>query len=73
MVAVPVLSEIPGTVFKIEVGVGDEVAADDPVVILESMKMEIPVGAPSAGRVAEILVEEGEAVEEGQEVAVVEA
>ena len=73
MVAVPVLSEIPGTVFKIEVEVGDEVAEDDPVVILESMKMEIPVGAPQAGRVAEILVEEGEAVEEGQEVAVIEA
>ena len=73
MAAVPVLSEIPGTVFKIEVKVGDEVAEDDPVIILESMKMEIPVGAPSAGRVAEILVEEGEAVEEGQEVAVIEA
>lgn len=73
MAAVPVLSEIPGTVFKIEVKVGDEVAEDDPVVILESMKMEIPVGAPQAGRVAEILVEEGEAVEEGQEVAVIEA
>ncbi|MYE02664.1 MAG: biotin/lipoyl-binding protein [Alphaproteobacteria bacterium] len=73
MVAVPVLSEIPGTVFKIEVEVGDEVAEEDPVVILESMKMEIPVGAPSAGRVAEILVEEGEPVEEGQEVAVIEA
>ena len=69
----PVLSEIPGTVFKIEVDVGDEVAEDDPVIILESMKMEIPVGAPSAGRVAEILVEEGEPVEEGQEVAVIEA
>ena len=73
MAAVPVLSEIPGTVFKIEVEVGDEVAEEDPVVILESMKMEIPVGAPSAGRVAEILVEEGEPVEEGQEVAVIEA
>ena len=73
MAAVPVLSEIPGTVFKIEVKVGDEVAEDDPVIILESMKMEIPVGAPQAGRVAEILVEEGEAVEEGQEVAVIEA
>ena len=73
MAAVPVLSEIPGTVFKIEVEVGDEVAEDDPVIILESMKMEIPVGAPRAGRVAEILVEEGEAVEEGQEVAVIEA
>ena len=73
MAAVPVLSEIPGTVFKIEVDVGDEVAEDDPVIILESMKMEIPVGTPSAGRVAEILVEEGEPVEEGQEVAVIEA
>ncbi len=73
MAAVPVLSEIPGTVFKIEVDVGDEVTEDDPVIILESMKMEIPVGAPSAGRVAEILVEEGEPVEEGQEVAVIEA
>ena len=73
MAAVPVLSEIPGTVFKIEVKVGDEVAEDDTVIILESMKMEIPVGAPRAGRVAEILVEEGEAVEEGQEVAVIEA
>lgn len=72
MAAVPVLSEIPGTVFKIEAEVGDEVAEEDPVVILESMKMEIPVGAPAAGRVAEILVEEGEAVEEGQEVAVIE-
>ncbi|MDE0408848.1 MAG: acetyl-CoA carboxylase biotin carboxyl carrier protein subunit, partial [Alphaproteobacteria bacterium] len=57
MAAVPVLSEIPGTVFKIEAEVGDEVAEEDPVVILESMKMEIPVGAPAAGRVAEILVE----------------
>ena len=73
MAAVPVLSEIPGTVFKIEAGVGDEVAEDDPVIILESMKMEIPVGAPAAGRIAEILVEEGEAVEEGQEVAAIEA
>ena len=73
MAAVPVLSEIPGTVFKIEVEVGDEVAEDDPLIILESMKMEIPVGAPVAGRVAEILVEEGEPVEEGQEVAVIEA
>ena len=73
MAAVPVLSEIPGTVFKIEVEVGDEVAEDDPVVVLESMKMEIPVGAPRAGRIAEVLVEEGEAVEEGQEVAVIEA
>ena len=73
MAAVPVLSEIPGTVFKIEAGVGDAVAEDDPVIILESMKMEIPVGAPVAGQVAEILVEEGEPVEEGQEVAVIEA
>ena len=73
MARVSVPTEIPGTVFKVEVEVGDEVAEDDPVVVLESMKMEIPVGAPQAGRVAEILVEEGEAVEEGREVAVIEA
>ncbi len=73
MARMPVLSEIPGTVFKIEAEIGSEVGEEDPIVILESMKMEIPVGAPAAGRVVEILVEEGEAVEEGQEVAVIEA
>ena len=60
-----VRSEIAGSVWKIEVAIGDAVAADDPLLILESMKMEIPLLAPRAGVVREILVVEGEAVAEG--------
>jgi biotin carboxyl carrier protein len=60
-----VRSEIAGSVWKIEVAVGDQVAEEDPLIILESMKMEIPLLAPRAGTVKEILVAEGEAVAEG--------
>ena len=60
-----VRSEIAGSVWKIEVAVGDEVAEDDPLLILESMKMEIPLLAPRAGVVKEILVAEGEPIAEG--------
>jgi acetyl-CoA carboxylase biotin carboxyl carrier protein len=60
-----VRTEIAGSVWKIEVAVGDQVAEDDPLIILESMKMEIPLLAPRAGTVIEILVAEGEAVAEG--------
>ena len=60
-----VKSEIAGSVWKIEVAVGDRVAADDPLIILESMKMEIPLLAPRAGVVVEILVSEGEQIGEG--------
>jgi acetyl-CoA carboxylase biotin carboxyl carrier protein len=59
-----VRSEIAGSVWKIEVAVGDRVAEDDPLVILESMKMEIPLLAPRSGVVKEILVVEGEAIGE---------
>ncbi|HVC52508.1 MAG TPA: biotin/lipoyl-binding carrier protein [Stellaceae bacterium] len=65
MAEIRVKSEIAGSVWKIEVTIGDRVAADDPLVILESMKMEIPLLAPRAGVVREILVVEGEAVAEG--------
>jgi acetyl-CoA carboxylase biotin carboxyl carrier protein len=65
-------SEISGTVWKIVVEAGDALAADDTIMILESMKMEIPVVAPEAGRVVKLLVEEGASVREGQEVAVFE-
>ena len=65
-----VKSEIAGSVWKIEVAVGDNVDMDDPLVILESMKMEIPILAPKAGTVVAILVVEGEAIAEG-DVAVV--
>lgn len=64
-----VCSEITGTVWKIELGPGDKVAEDDIIMILESMKMEIPVLAPGDGTLTEILVAEGAAVSEGQAVA----
>ena len=67
-----VISEITARVWKIEVKAGDRVAIDDAIMILESMKMEIPVPAPAAGTVAEIKVAEKDMVEEGQVVAVVE-
>lgn len=59
-------SEIAGKVWKIEVPAGGRVAADDPILILESMKMEIPVNAPVDGTVTEILVVEGDTVAEDQ-------
>jgi acetyl-CoA carboxylase biotin carboxyl carrier protein len=52
-------------VWKIEVAVGDQVDEGDTVAILESMKMEMPVEAEDSGRVAEIRVEEGQSVSEG--------
>jgi acetyl-CoA carboxylase biotin carboxyl carrier protein len=58
-------AHITGTVWKIEVGVGDTVELDDTVVILESMKMEMPVEAEDSGTVTEIRCEEGQSVSEG--------
>jgi acetyl-CoA carboxylase biotin carboxyl carrier protein len=66
-----VQSEVTGTVWKLEVRCGDSVQADQPLVILESMKMEIPATAPVAGTVVELLVAEGEAVSEGQDLLVI--
>jgi acetyl-CoA carboxylase biotin carboxyl carrier protein len=60
-----VRSEIAGSVWKIEVKVGDRVAEDEPLLILESMKMEIPLLAPGDGTVMRILVAEGEPIAEG--------
>ena len=60
-----VCAHITGTVWKIQVAVGDSVAAEQSLVILESMKMEMPVEAPEAGSVVRIAVTEGQAVEEG--------
>jgi acetyl-CoA carboxylase biotin carboxyl carrier protein len=60
-----VSAHITGTVWKIPVAVGDSVQAEQTLVILESMKMEMPVEAPAAGKVSQILVTEGQAVEEG--------
>ena len=68
-----VVSEVSGRVWKIEARPGERVSADDPVIVLESMKMEIPVPAPVAGTVVELRVAEKDSVAEGQVVAVLEA
>ena len=65
-------AHITGVVFQIPAKTGDRVSAGDAVIVLESMKMEIPVEASSAGTVKEIRVQEGQTVQEGEIVAVVE-
>ena len=65
-------AHITGTVWKIEVAVGDDVSEGDTVVILESMKMEMPVEAEDEGTVKEVRVEEGQAVSEGDTLIVLE-
>ena len=70
--ATEVRAHITGTVWKIEKKVGDSVSEGDTVVILESMKMEMPVEAEDAGVVKEILCEEGQAVNEGDTLVVLE-
>ncbi len=67
-----VLSDLNAKVWKIEVAVGDAVDAEATLIILESMKTEIPIDAPKAGTVKAILVGEGDAVEEGQAVAILD-
>jgi acetyl-CoA carboxylase biotin carboxyl carrier protein len=64
--AVDVAAHITGTVWEIRVGVGDAVEEEQVLVVLESMKMEMPVESPAAGVVASIVVEKGQAVEEGE-------
>ncbi len=72
MALVNVKSEIAGNVWKILTKPGDKVEAEGELMILESMKMEIPVQSPKAGVVKEIRVAEGEAIAEGQLVAIID-
>jgi acetyl-CoA carboxylase biotin carboxyl carrier protein len=65
----PIKSEIAGNVWKVLKIPGDSVAEEEPVMILESMKMEVPVMAPRDGTIAGIAVAEGDAVTEDQVVA----
>jgi biotin carboxyl carrier protein len=65
-------AQIAGSIWKIEKAVGDPVAEEEVILIIESMKMEIPVEAPRAGSVKEIRVQEGQTVQEGDVVAVLE-
>ncbi len=73
MAVVNVKSEIAGNVWKIQVKAGDRVDVEGEIMILESMKMEIPVLSPKAGVIKEIRVNEGEAIGEGHLVAILDA
>ena len=73
MAAMTVESEVTGNVWKVLVAVGDAVTQGQELMILESMKMEIPVEAPCAGTVSQLLVAVDEAVSEDQALAVVSA
>ena len=72
MKSITVSADVAGTVWKIEVAVGDTVGADQDLLILESMNMEIPASAPQGGVVRKILVEQGQAIAEGQDLLILE-
>jgi acetyl-CoA carboxylase biotin carboxyl carrier protein len=65
-----IIAEVAGKVWKIEARAGAQLAVDDVILVLESMKMEIPVSAPVAGKLLELNVREGDAVAEGDVLAV---
>jgi acetyl-CoA carboxylase biotin carboxyl carrier protein len=67
-----VVAEMVANVWKVLVSAGDAVGEGDPICILESMKMEIPVEATISGTVAEVNVAEGETVQEGDVIATIE-
>jgi len=69
---VEIKASMAGSVWKIVVSEGDSVEANAEVVILESMKMEIPIATEVAGRIKEIKVSEGDFVNEGDVIALVE-
>lgn len=66
-----VAAELVANVLAVEVSVGQQVSATDPVVVLESMKMEIPVLAEVAGSVVEIVVKPGDVVRDGDPLVVI--
>jgi len=72
MARIEVKSEITGTVWKLKAGPGDKLESGDTLVLIESMKMEIPVITEDGGTVREILVRENDPVAEGQIVAVLD-
>ncbi|MHA3904967.1 acyl-CoA carboxylase biotin carboxyl carrier protein subunit [Castellaniella sp. WN] len=69
MATIEIKSEITGSVAKILHKAGDEITEDDPIIILESMKMEIPVVSTEDGVIEDILVQAGDTVTEGEVVA----
>jgi acetyl-CoA carboxylase biotin carboxyl carrier protein len=72
MASIEIKSEITGTVWQLKVQVGDKVEEGDTLIVIESMKMEIPVITEDAGTVKELRVQEKDPVAEGQVVAIIE-
>jgi acetyl-CoA carboxylase biotin carboxyl carrier protein len=72
MPVIALTAETTGLIWQVLKQPGDQVAVDEPVVIIESMKMEIPVLASAGGRIVEVLVQKDDAVKEGQVVATLE-
>lgn len=72
MSTVKICTEVAGTVWKIVAAKGATLAAEDVILIMESMKMEIPVEAPRAGTLVELRVAEGDVLKEGDLVAIME-
>lgn len=73
MAKIEVASEVTGNVWKVQAKVGDVLAEEDVIMILESMKMEIPIESPVAGTLVELSVAEEDSVDEDQIVAVIES
>ncbi|MFW8564825.1 biotin/lipoyl-binding carrier protein [Orrella sp. 11846] len=72
MAKMELIAEVTGSVWKVLIEPGQKVDADEAVVLIESMKMEIPVACESSGVLVELKVAEGDAVEEGQVIGIVE-
>ena len=72
MAQMELMSEVTGSVWKVLIEVGTSVDADEPILLIESMKMEIPLVSEKPGKVIEIMVAEGDPVAEGQVIAKIE-
>ena len=72
MAEISVVAETGGIVSRIEHRQGERVACDAPIIFVEIMKMELPIVAPADGTLAKLLVAEGDSIEEGQRIAVIE-
>lgn len=73
MKSIAIKSEITGTVCKVEANAGQTLGADDTILLIESMKMEIPVQAPQAGLLTKVFVNEGDSITEGDTLATLES
>lgn len=72
MIKINVNSEVSGTVWEVLVKVGDKIKVNDQLVVLESMKMEIPIVSPAAGSVLEVYVYKGDLIEEDQLILIID-